>query len=283
MAIGVFDSGIGGLSVHQGLAERLPRADLVYLADQAHVPYGTRSGGQIVELTRLGCERLFAEGCDLVILACNTASAVALRTLQQQWLHEARRRFGRSLNVLGIVVPTIEVITGRPWNLGGQASGVLADSGQLVGLFATEATVRTGVYEIEVAKRRPDLAVVAEPCPALAGWIEQGEREATLAEAIEAHFAALVRRAGRVPARLILGSTHYEVVAGLFRRLLPAATEIVRQPPAVAAALEAYLARHGEFDPGRRGLRRFLTTGRPGVQNGLAQGYGGGALSFEAA
>jgi len=115
MAIGVFDSGVGGLTVHRKLAQRFPRADLVYLADQANAPYGERPGEEIVELTWVGCDRLFDQGCDLVVLACNTASAIALRRLQQTWLPQRRRELGRPVNVLGLIVPTIEAATGLPW------------------------------------------------------------------------------------------------------------------------------------------------------------------------
>ena len=108
MAIGVFDSGVGGLTVHHRLVERFPRADFVYLADQANAPYGGRSGEEIVELTKAGCIRLFDEGCDVVVLACNTAASVALRRLQQTWLPGCRRELGKPVNILGIVVPTIE-------------------------------------------------------------------------------------------------------------------------------------------------------------------------------
>src|SRR5271154_2874482 len=115
MAIGVFDSGIGGLTVHHALVQRLPRADFVYLADQINTPYGGRPGEEIVALTRAGCEQLFAQGCNLVVLACNTAAAVALRRLQQTWLPDFRRSLGRPVNVLGLIVPTIEAATGVPW------------------------------------------------------------------------------------------------------------------------------------------------------------------------
>src|SRR6202161_2048862 len=102
MAIGVFDSGVGGLSVHRTLTARFAQADIVYLADQANSPYGGRPGEEIVELTRAGCERLFDQGCALVILACNTAAAVALRRLQQTWLPGYRRALGRPVNLLGL-------------------------------------------------------------------------------------------------------------------------------------------------------------------------------------
>src|SRR5580698_1687231 len=115
MSIGVFDSGIGGLTVHHALVRRFPSADFVYLADQANTPYGGRPGEEIVELTRAGCEALFQSGCSLVVLACNTAAAVGLRRRQQTWLPDYRRRLGRPVNVLGIIVPTIEAATGVPW------------------------------------------------------------------------------------------------------------------------------------------------------------------------
>src|SRR3954462_3364653 len=108
MAIGVFDSGVGGLMVHRHLVQRFPRADFFYLADQANAPYGGRPGEEIVELTKAGCVRLFDEGCDVVVLACNTAASVALRRLQQTWLPGYRRDLGRRVNTLGMVVPPIE-------------------------------------------------------------------------------------------------------------------------------------------------------------------------------
>src|SRR5215217_6099969 len=115
MSLGVFDSGVGGLSVHRALVQRLPQANCLYLADQANAPYGGRDGEEVVALTRAGCIRLFEAGANLVVLACNTASAIALRRLQQTWLPDYRLALGRPVNVLGIIVPTIEAATGVPW------------------------------------------------------------------------------------------------------------------------------------------------------------------------
>src|SRR3712207_2479840 len=112
MTIGVFDSGVGGLSVHRALVQRLPDADFIYLADQANAPYGGKPGEEVVELTRAGCIRLFEMGASLAVLACNTASAIALRRLQQTWLPGYRAALGRPVNILGIIVPTIEAATG---------------------------------------------------------------------------------------------------------------------------------------------------------------------------
>jgi len=280
MAIGLLDSGVGGLTIHRAVTDRLPSADLVYLADQAHMPYGIRSGEDIVQLTRAGCQRLFDDGCDLIVLACNTASAVALRRLQQSWLPSLRLSLGRPANVLGIVVPTIEVVTGRAWNSHHAPSTTSVQ--QIVGVFATQATARSQVYEVEIAKRRPNISVVTEPCPGLAALIEQGASAQEVGAVIDHHVAAMIRRIGRPPDKVILGSTHYQVVAELFRRALPD-TELVQQPRATVAALEAYLARHPEFSTGKKGLRRFLTTGLPGTQHAVVEACWGDSLSFERA
>ena len=283
MAIGVFDSGIGGLSVHHALVARLPSADFIYLADQANTPYGGRPGEEIVDLTRAGCERLFEAGCDLVILACNTAAAVALRRLQQTWLPGYRARLGRPVNVLGIIVPTIEAATGLPWEHEAERRGDKVERLDVLGIFSTPATTRSRVYEIEIDKRRQDVAVFSEACPDLARLIEDDAPLPILAQAVAAHVDALTRRIGRAPDRAILGCTHYEITGDLFRAALPAGTPLIHQPLATAEAVEAYLARHPEYDPGRGGARRFLTTGQPGPQNGLVERFWGEPLAFEAA
>jgi len=283
MAIGVFDSGIGGLTVLHALARRLPDADIVYLADQAMTPYGGRPGEEIVELTRAGCVRLFETGCDLVVLACNTAAAVALRRLQQTWLPDYRRAAGRPVNVLGLIVPTIEAATGVAWNEALERRGDKIEKLDILGIFSTAATAASRVYEIEIAKRSDAVAVFSEPCSTLARQIEAGEDAAALRPVVEAHVAALTRRIGRAPDRAILGCTHYEIIADLFRAALPPGTPLIHQPGATADAIERYLVRHPEFDPGRGGARRFLTTGHPGPQNGLVSRFWGAPLVFEAA
>jgi len=283
MAIGVFDSGVGGLTVHHRLVERFPTADFVYLADQANAPYGGRPGEEIVALTRAGCERLFAAGCDLVVLACNTAAAVALRRLQQTWLPGFRRELGRPVNVLGIIVPTIEAATGLPWEHEAERRGEKVEKLDVLGVFCTPATARTRVYEIEIDKRRQDVAVFAEPCPELARMIESGAGAVELACDVEAHVQALTQRIGRAPDRAILGCTHYEIVADMFRAALPAGTPLIHQPQSTADALARYLERHPEFDPGAGGGRTFLTSGKPGAQHSLVETFWGAPLTFSAA
>jgi glutamate racemase len=283
MAIGVFDSGVGGLTVHHRLVERFPTADFVYLADQANAPYGGRPGEEIVDLTRAGCERLFGLGCNLVVLACNTAAAVALRRLQQTWLPGYRRALGRPVNVLGIIVPTIEAATGLPWEHEAERRGDKVEKLDVLGVFCTPATAGSRVYEIEFDKRRQDVAVFSEPCPELARMIETGAPSAELAEVVGRHVKALSSRIGRAPDRAILGCTHYEIVADLFRAALPPGTPLIHQPDSTADALAAYLERHPEVDPGAGGSRRFLTTGRPGAQHSLVETFWGAPLTFEAA
>jgi glutamate racemase len=283
MSIGVFDSGIGGLTVLQALVRKLPGADITYLADQANSPYGGRPGEEIVELTRAGCARLFDQGCDLVVLGCNTAAAVALRRLQQTWLPGHRRSLGRPVNILGLIVPTIEAATGVAWNEELARRDDKIEKLDILGIFSTPATAGSRVYEIEIAKRSDAVAVFSEPCATLARQIEAGEDDEALRLVVETHVTALARRIGRPPDRAILGCTHYEIIADLFRAALPPGTPLVHQPAATADALARYLARHPEYAVGGAGARRFLTTGRPGPQNGLAAKFWGEPLTFEAA
>jgi glutamate racemase len=283
MAIGVFDSGIGGLTVLHALARRLPHADITYLADQAATPYGGRPGEEIVELTRAGCVRLFDHGCDLVVLACNTAAAVALRRLQQTWLPGYRASVGRPVNILGLIVPTIEAATGVAWHEELERRDDKLEKLDILGIFSTPATAGSRVYEIEIAKRSDAVAVFSEPCATLARQIEGGDPDEALRPVVEQHVAQLSRRIGRPPDRAILGCTHYEIIADLFRAALPPGTPLIHQPDATADALERYLARHPEYVTGETGQRRFLTTGRPGPQNGLAARFWGETLTFEAA
>jgi glutamate racemase len=283
MAIGVFDSGVGGLTIHRELVARFPGIDLVYLSDQANVPYGGRPGEEVVDLTRAGCIRLFEQGCDLVVLACNTASAIALRRLQQTWLPAFRAGSGRDVNVLGIIVPTIEAATGLPW--AHEPERLAAEKVQQVdvlGVFATPGTCASRVYEIEIDKRRQDVAVFSEPCPDLARLIEGGAAEGQLREAVGEHVASLSRRIGRAPDRAILGCTHYEIIAGMFRDALPAGTPLIHQPGATAEALARYLDRRPAYAGAGTGRRRFLTTGKAGDQGALVGAFWGEPLRFEA-
>jgi glutamate racemase len=283
MAIGVFDSGLGGLTIHRALVDRFPTADFIFLGDQKNVPYGGKPGEEIVNLTRAGCEALFDRGCSLVVLACNTAAAIALRRLQQTWLPGYRRTLGRPVNVLGIIVPTIEAATGLPWEHEAERRGEKVEHLDILGVFSTPATASSRVYEIEIDKRRQDIAVFSEPCPNLVRMIEEGASHAELSPVVRGHVESLTKRIGRPPDRAVLGCTHYEIIADLFREVLPPGIPLIHQPGATADALERYFARHPEYDPGASGERRFLTTGAPGALNGLAEAFWGAPLHFSAA
>ena len=283
MAIGVFDSGVGGLTVHRELTRRFPQRDFVYLADQANAPIGSKTGEEIVDITRNGCERLFRAGASVIVLACNTASAVALRRLQQTWVPEASKRHGRPVNVLGIIVPTIEAATGLPWTYEAERRGDKVEAIDITGVFCTAATAISRVYEIEIDKRREDLAVFSEPCPGLAGLIELGAPVEELTVVIGDHVDALRRRIGRHPDQAILGCTHYEIVADIFARHLPPGTPLIHQPTAVADALERYFERHPEYGLGETGRRDFITTGKTGPQSDMVSQFWGAPLSFDAA
>ena len=167
--IGVFDSGLGGLTVLRELTSRFKHADFVYLADHAHVPYGNRPSEEIVDLTRAATEVLFKRGAKLVLLGCNTATAVALRRLQQQWLPGSPWK--GTHNVLGIVAPTVEAATQTPWAVT-SPQYPQKNNTDTVAVFGTTRTVTAGVYPEEIHKRCPKVTVVQQICSELAGAIE---------------------------------------------------------------------------------------------------------------
>lgn len=282
--IGAFDSGHGGLTVLHTLRQHLGGRGFLYLGDHANAPYGDRTPDEIYALTIAGVERLFAEGCRLVILACNTASAIALRRLQQTWLPQ---RFPER-RVLGVLVPMVEAITGVPWmadvarNSGG--AGVTGTV-RKVAIFATRRTVESDAYPREIGKRAPSVQVLQQACPDLARQIEQGADRALLRASVERYVGlALARNDGALPDAAMLGCTHYPLVQDLFRQALPDSIDLLSQPELVARSLTAYLQRHPEFDaPPANGTLRFLTTGDPALVAGVAARFFEAPVRFERA
>ena len=278
--IGVFDSGHGGLTVLRALVDAMPGQPFVYLGDNAHAPYGPRNDEEIYALTVAGVERLFARGCVLVVLACNTAAAVALRRMQQTWLRDAYP--GR--NVLGVLVPMVEAITRVPWMVEAPLAGRLPEP-RTVGVFATAATVGSGSFPREIGKRAPDVSVIQQACPDLVPLIEEGAPDDAIRPAVNRYVAALLGRLeGRRPDSVVLGCTHYPLVADLFAEALPAGVEVPSQPALVARSLAHYLERHPESAPVPRGVRagpRFLTTGDAGWVSALAGRFFGRTTPFE--
>lgn len=250
MAVGVFDSGLGGLTVLDALEKRLPDVPFVYLGDNAHAPYGVRTADDIFRLTCAGVERLWAAGCDLVILACNTASAAALKRMQETWVPEGKR-------VLGVFVPLIEALTERQW---GDNSPPREVEVKHVALIATPATVASRAFQRELAFRAIGVDVEAQPCGGVVDAIEAGDE--ILAEAlVKSHVEALLRRMP-APEAAILGCTHYPLMEGVFQKALGPQVKVFSQPRLVAAATADYLARRPGF-LGQGAERVFLTTGDP--------------------
>jgi glutamate racemase len=271
MAIGVFDSGLGGLTILSALATALPGQDFVYLGDNANAPYGWKAPTEIYELTIAGVERLFREGCGLVLLACNTASAVALHDLQVNWLNPATNR------VLGVFVPVIEHLTRRDW---GDNTPPTHTGLRDVALFATPATVRSGAFPRELRFRARDVTVVPQACTGLVEAIEAGDLDRAAGIARD-HVAALLARLP-VPQSAVLGCTHYPLVEAAFRAALPPTTTLVSQPDLIAASLRDYLKRHPRF-AGGTGAVRYLTTGDPATVGARAAAFTGAPRPFEAA
>jgi glutamate racemase len=260
--IGAFDSGHGGTTVLRALARRFPDQQFVYLGDHAHVPYGDRPSQEIVHFVRDGCEALFALGCRLVLLACNTATCVAARQLQQEWLPASR--FGGTHNILGIVAPTVEAATQTPWGVTSPQYPQKYNS-DVIAVFGTTRTIGSGVFPEEISKRCPRIRVVQQACPDLAGAIEAARPAEDLDRIVGACVADLLRQTGgEPPHRAILGCTHYPLVEEMFRRHLPSFTRLLSQPDLVADSLEDYLVRHPAYaatSDASQPRIRLLTTG----------------------
>ncbi len=283
--IGLFDSGTGGLTILEAVQKALPGQPLVYLGDHARAPYGNMSNSEILAATREGAERLFAEGCGLVVLACNTASAVALRSLQEDWLptaHPERR-------ILGILVPMVEALTGLPWDR--ENPGLSNHPGQTVAVFATQCTTRSRAYVEEIEKRAPSFRIVQQACPGLVALIEAGADGEEVQARVARFVEELMGREGlEAFDGVILGCTHYPLIEDRFRAALPEGTAIFSQPRIVAASLENYLERHPEFraaqgsaPAGAAPQVRLLTTGDPAAVSALVGRFLGGSSEFEKA
>ncbi len=279
--IGVFDSGLGGLTVLGALARRFPDVPFVYLGDHARVPYGDRASDEIVDLTRAGTEALFRQGCRLVVLGCNTATAVAARRLQQEWLPTtAWKAEGR--NVLGIVAPTVEAATQTPWAVTSPQypQKFLTDR---IAVFGTTRTIASGVYAEEIRKRCPKVTVIQQVSAELAGAIEEGASEEELDRLVNrAIDGVLAQSEGEPPHRAILGCTHFPLVEHLFRRHLPPATRILSQPDVVADSLEDYLSRHRQYTEGTGIFPNpaLFTTGEPDAITRRARIFSQEPLAF---
>lgn len=243
--IGIFDSGYGGLTILSQIRDKMPEYDFLYLGDNARTPYGTRSFEVVYEFTSQAVRTLFDKGCQLVILACNTASAKALRTIQQIDLPKIDPR----KRVLGIIRPTVEYL------------GNLTQS-RHVGILATSGTIKSQSYPLEIKKLFPDITISGEACPMWVPLVETGEAASDGADYfIQKHIDRLLSKDDKIDT-LILGCTHYPILYDKIRRYTPEHVKIVTQGEYVARSLTDYLRRHPEMDSlcTRQGTCRFLTT-----------------------
>ena len=245
--IGVFDSGYGGLTILREIRGLMPQYDYLYLGDNARSPYGTRSFDVVYEFTRQAVRYLFEQGCHLVILACNTASAKALRTIQQEDLPklDPRRR------VLGVIRPTVEVV------------GTLSAT-RHVGIMATPGTIRSHTYDLEIAKLWPDIKVTGEACPMWVPLVENEEYDSPGADYfVRKSIENLLHSDPHIDS-IILGCTHYPLLLGKISQYMPSGIRIIEQGQYVAQSLQDYLERHPEMrkQVSTGGQARFLTTER---------------------
>lgn len=261
--LGVFDSGFGGLTVLKPIHNRLPTLSTIYLGDNARAPYGVRSRDEIFQFTLEGVRFLFEQGCPLVILACNTASAQALRRIQQEVLPT---EFPGHC-VLGVVRPAAEY---------------LAKHATRVGLFATPATVESAAYVHELYNLNPTIKVTQVACPGLTDLIEAGKQDSQATDALVAGCVKQLLAADDHIQEVLLACTHYPLIETLFRAHLPETVHVLSQGEIVAASLESYLARHQELDEQLQKTveRKYFTTNGSDV-SGLASMFYGSEIKFE--
>ncbi len=248
MPIGVFDSGYGGLTVLKEIVKQLPEYDYIYLGDNARTPYGTRSFQTVYEYTLECVQQLFSMGCELVILACNTASAKALRTIQQKDLP----RIAPNKRVLGVIRPTTEIV------------GKYTKTGH-VGILGTSGTITSNSYPIEIEKFYPQLKVHQEACPMWVPLVENSEFENEGADFyIQKNLKSLLSKNNDIDT-IILGCTHYPLLINKIKKYLPQNITLLSQGEIVAESLSDYLVRHADINKkcSKGGSIEFFTTDAP--------------------
>ncbi len=245
MHVGIFDSGFGGLTIYRAIRERLPQYDYIYLGDNARTPYGHRSFETVHRFTAEAVRFLFQRDCALVVIACNTASAKALRAIQQGLLPA----LAPDRRVLGIIRPSVEALGA-------------CTSWRTVALWATPGTVSSDSYALELQKLRPDLRLVQIPCPLLVPLVENGELDGPgLQYFLRQYWSRTEDAAGEIDA-LLLACTHYPLLYPSIREVVPSPVRVLAQGEIVAPSLDDYLRRHPEMETrlSRGGATEFLTT-----------------------
>jgi glutamate racemase len=243
MRIGVFDSGFGGLTVMDELLNSLPGFDFVYLGDNARAPYGNRSSEEVEKFATEAVEFLTRQRCSIIVIACNTASSEALRVIQQRIVPE---RFPE-VKVLGVLIPSAEAVRDKGF--------------KTVGVIGTVGTINSKAYEREIVKVAPNVTVVASACPNLAGLIEAGEHDGeSVKQELDRCLVPIIEAGAD---GLILGCTHYPLVAVAIAERLPESVEMINPPELIAQSFKSYLERHPEIgrDLSRVGMVQYFTTG----------------------
>ncbi len=260
--IGVFDSGFGGLTILQSIRKQLPKYNYLYLGDNARTPYGTRSFEVVYEYTWECVNYLFSQGCNLVILACNTASAKALRSIQQRNLPLIwKEKHNPEMRVLGVIRPTVECVAHPamqfPPSRGGCKGGC-----RHVGIVATVGTVASGSYPIEIAKIDPTIIVSQQACPMWVPLIEAGEHMSDGADYFVQKYINELLQQDPLIDTIILGCTHYPLLMEKLRKYTPAHIQLLAQGDIVATSLQDYLMRHTALEQTltKGGICRYLTT-----------------------
>ena len=246
--IGIFDSGYGGLTILHGIRQVLPEYDYLYLGDNARTPYGPRSFEVVYEFTRQAVMKLFEMGCHLVILGCNTASAKALRTIQQNDIP----KIDPDRRVLGVIRPTAEVI------------GSLTAS-RHVGVLATEGTIKSESYTLEIQKLHPDIQVTGVACPFWVPLVEYNEADSPGADYFVKKRIDQIMRLDPAIDTIILGCTHYPLLMPKILKYLPAGVRVIPQGEYVAESLKQYLERHPQMETkcSKNSTVHYLTTENP--------------------
>lgn len=241
--IGVFDSGFGGINILRGIVKELPAYNYLFLGDTARTPYGTRSKEVVYEFTKQAVDFMFANNCELIIFACNTASSDALRRIQQEHVP----KYYPNKKVLGVLIPAAEEAITKTRN-------------KKIGVIATEGTVRSGAFVRELTKLDPKIKVFQNPCPLLVPLVEAGEQNSKAAKIILENYLRPLKNKG--VDTLILGCTHYGILENQIRKIMDSATAIISEAKVVPKKLKDYLKRHPEVEKklGKNGVVHFYST-----------------------
>ena len=259
MKLGIFDSGLGGLVITKAIRDQMPDIDMMYFGDTLHLPYGNRSDEAIYMYTQNAMNYMFEQGCSLIIIACNTASATALRRLQQTWL----KKTWPDRNILGVVVPTLETAIERGY--------------KKLGLIATNYSIKSNAYEQELTKINPDIQMVQKATPLLVPLIEN-DGMPYIDKVLHDYLDPMVKQGIEC---LILGCTHYPFLKPQIQKIIGKDIELLSQDEIIPAKLAEYLKRHPEYKISRNGKTEFIVSDLTDNYRKAAEDIYGSALAID--